>query len=99
HYQNLHSFPTRRSSDLFAKYLDAGTFDSVDTDVLKEMEEEDEPVKYFLDRNNDLVFVIGTRAEVETNTFYGYVAADTKEYDTRGDRKSTRLNSSHVKIS
>jgi len=74
---------------LDAKYNDAGTFAALTADVLEEMEEEDKDVEFFLNRAGQLVLVVGVRAEVKTNSFYGYVAEDTKQFDTRGKSNYT----------
>src|SRR5690606_39462317 len=87
----LHSFPTRRSSDRFALLLAAivGGGWIADTAWGAEL--------FHLDRTTIAVGVI----------VYGFVAAvlpvwlllAPRDYLSTLDRKSTRLNSSHVKIS
>src|SRR5690606_41928404 len=70
---DLHSFPTRRSSDLFAKC-------------------------------NMVLFTLTPPAGILLIIFSSISLSDVKIYKANGlgsflDRKSTRLNSSHVKIS
>jgi len=53
------------------------------------MEEEDENVTFFLNRAGELVLVVGTRAEVETSSFYGYIAEKTASFSTRSNTNYT----------
>src|SRR5690606_40854124 len=79
----LHSFPTRRSSDLFH-----------DGQVRRELGVEDCIEAQLLERSDHLVRHVGPRRQAK-------LLAERRP-DRRGhlqDRKSTRLNSSHVKIS
>src|SRR5690606_41054976 len=89
HHLDLHSFPTRRSSDLVtdgnadplpgASILIKGTTIGTTTDA---------DGRYTIDvPSGDAVLVF---------SFIGYVS---QEIPVGQDRKSTRLNSSHVKIS
>src|SRR5207302_11156830 len=71
HPRHLHSFPTRRSSDLYA-YFDTGF---------------DPALRAWLARPAGRLFFAGEHTSIR---WQGYM---------NGDRKSTRLNSSHVKIS
>lgn len=73
------------NTDFDAKYLDAGEFDNLDEEILNDMEEEDAAVEFFLSRTGELVFVLGSRAETATNSYYRLVVEDTKSYKTRGD--------------
>src|SRR5438067_9384241 len=73
HHRDLHSFPTRRSSDL----------------VVEQAEE-------------DLALELGARLEVEHGVFRRarpVRGRNPPRAAERRDRKSTRLNSSHVSIS
>src|SRR5690606_41510651 len=85
-YRNLHSFPTRRSSDLDAhqRQADAGA-----TDIHNRVDAA------------DLVKVHGVRfGVVDLGLGLGQALEDRDRHVLdRLDRKSTRLNSSHVKIS
>src|SRR5690606_41292996 len=93
-----HSFPTRRSSDLAFDALK----DALDAlDPQDDLAYEDEPGDTTLERR-----LIAHRQQV----FYGDDLSSTPlalgeleslalPYETYQDRKSTRLNSSHVKIS
>src|SRR5439155_26167932 len=82
--RHLHSFPTRRSSDLY-------------------------PLLMFVDRPTDSILVISrsdllananssgiSTALISTSDALSYASYSTQ---LQGDRKSTRLNSSHVAIS
>src|SRR5207249_12067227 len=77
-HRDLHSFPTRRSSDL----PDIGLFEV-----------------------NEAAEVVTSAADVNANVIFGAVIDEAMGEDVRvtviatGDRKSTRLNSSHVSIS
>src|SRR5690606_41558099 len=84
-HRDLHSFPTRRSSDLFntgdLAYRDSKGF------------------YYLVGRDRDQVISGGYKiasAEVEEQILKHESVAQAAVV---GDRKSTRLNSSHVKIS
>src|SRR5690606_41740276 len=79
----LHSFPTRRSSDLS---------NAADAEVLVQQGEEDDGREHRDDRDgHDETPVGGVLLEER-------LQAD-RQGEARVDRKSTRLNSSHVKIS
>src|SRR5690606_40945207 len=90
-----HSFPTRRSSDLYSEIIEA--------DILS-------PDEFYLAQNYPNPFNPATTISFEVGhpTFVtlkvydmlgNEVATLVDEYKPAGDRKSTRLNSSHVKIS
>src|SRR5690606_41913496 len=91
----LHSFPTRRSSDLLIHAVDGDgallwtshTFD-------------DQPAK--LRVQNGGITLANLDADPAAEVVIGAAALDHDGrlvWDEQGDRKSTRLNSSHVKIS
>src|SRR5690606_40309940 len=96
---DLHSFPTRRSSDLCVQLLGERlvvriTYANVATDhwgELAQLETGEELLPERLVRQVDVVQVNRMRIERADETLR-------QEFLTR-DRKSTRLNSSHVKIS
>src|SRR5690606_41729579 len=76
HHRDLHSFPTRRSSDLNAKSV------------------------FLVDKNGQLIASSGATDHIDTTSLASLTAGNIAA--TGGlarDRKSTRLNSSHVKIS
>src|SRR5205085_9841284 len=89
----LHSFPTRRSSDLQAKEISDGGVDVVldpvggdrFTDSLRSLREGGRAVV--------VGFTGGSIPEVKVNRLL------LNNIDVVGDRKSTRLNSSHSQIS
>src|SRR5690606_40870382 len=85
---DLHAFPTRRSSDLLG--LQLGAFE------LLGARPHLEGVDRGLAADNDLV-----DASFEVHRRGGGLAEveDLLAVESHGDRKSTRLNSSHVKIS
>ncbi len=73
------------NADFDAKYLDAGEFDNLDVDILNDMQEEEEAVEFFLSRTDELVFILGSRAETATNSYYRLVVEESKGYQNRGD--------------
>src|SRR5690606_40250729 len=81
-YRDLHSFPTRRSSDL--PYRHGG----------KENAE-----AFFLNGMTQAMHRLASQAchAFPVTIYYAFKQAETQS--KAGDRKSTRLNSSHVKIS
>src|SRR5207249_10616768 len=85
HILSLHSFPTRRSSDLFNQnFL---TFNSLNIFILKGDGAQ----------GMELTFAsLMARAFDEPDALYGLAARAVR---ISADRKSTRLNSSHVSIS
>src|SRR5690606_41718666 len=96
---NLQSFPTRRSSDLQKVNKNKTTWHfkadqildfawGADKDyVVSKREMDNGPTLYFLRKNDDNIKENWEKAEGITMQFFDL------------DRKSTRLNSSHVKIS
>src|SRR5699024_11582456 len=82
----LHSFPTRRSSDLDASSVITAVRGRTGPDV------------YFMDRFNTSQFASLGLLEPIDDLIEEYEGVSPKEYMS-GDRKSTRLNSSHVSIS
>src|SRR5690606_41799522 len=84
HHRHLHSFPTRRSSDLhFPVYNDIwlyGNRDCVSLEMPKDK-------KGWLGLN--IIYFDTSKAKPGSSV----------TFDNEADRKSTRLNSSHVKIS
>src|SRR5207302_6139643 len=87
----LHSFPTRRSSDLtmaFSAAPRAGAFYRLDPD-------------YRVTRMFDGVTISNGLDWTDDNRTMYYIDSPTQQVDAfeMVDRKSTRLNSSHVKIS
>src|SRR5690606_41619033 len=98
HHQDLHSFPTRRSSDLITNWSKMGkrqiTFNlSLTYDTPKEK------IEHVVHSIREL---LKNHSEIHQETIF--VTVD--QYEEYGldiflylDRKSTRLNSSHVKIS
>src|SRR5690606_40964604 len=83
----LPSFPTRRSSDL-SQHGDAMVTDSVVIDLAPQ--------------NGHVALAVGSHGDAATFAAvvrYPEVAGETLAQVTGQDRKSTRLNSSHVKIS
>src|SRR5690554_7046318 len=86
HRRPLHSFPTRRSSDLFVRELPAGTPFSIHGAVVYRR---GETFRFYQEIRNVGLGVVA--ATIVTDM----VLADSRT----GDRKSTRLNSSHVRIS
>src|SRR5690606_42133637 len=91
HSRLLHSFPTRRSSDLFPYSLRRVRSNS---NSAKEMLSEVDSNTAFGSFLNFLSRILGLFVVTDANlsaTLYSTVI--------RRDRKSTRLNSSHVKIS
>src|SRR5207249_8494302 len=78
HHRALHSFPTRRSSDLVAEGRDEGERTLAEHGAT--------PIRYL-----DALGVLGPRM-IGVHCVWLDEVAD-------GDRKSTRLNSSHVSIS
>src|SRR5690606_42061485 len=84
-HRSLHSFPTRRSSDL------PGEASAVVTDVMGPVTEIDAPADSFTPPTGKHILIMPCSSA-------GQGCVDEAEEEKR-DRKSTRLNSSHVKIS
>src|SRR5690606_41484297 len=96
HFLDLHSFPTRRSSDLSSDYITVGNILSAVQGKPVEEFKKAELVDY---QDN-----IKLQDFLKDNIIakYGSNRAFYRSFDWhigRLDRKSTRLNSSHVKIS
>src|SRR5690606_41685683 len=95
-HRDRHSFPTRRSSDLHQGGRSDWWLEWLPTPV--DTVPVPPPQKALLDR----LFSAGTLVELENSNaavIGGARTAHHKLLDKRLDRKSTRLNSSHVKIS
>src|SRR5690606_39389479 len=95
----LHSFPTRRSSDLFKvkESLANAQKNSSEVRTLKEVSENVQSlVKGKLSVEFDDEFKVGTQTDLPNQK--GNIWMKSPLVDGK-DRKSTRLNSSHVKIS
>src|SRR5690606_39370317 len=89
-HRDLHSFPTRRSSDLgYDPGVIHGTVHTADFNHLKNTQVGKQKLVEDFDQNFHLYAINWTENTIE---FY----IDGNKYQ---DRKSTRLNSSHVKIS
>src|SRR5690606_41561970 len=91
------SFPTRRSSDLLTlhgKFVTPTTMDYEVDDTVVSFEGLNDALQYQYYIKNDEIL-----DEPFTETFTNYI--DLKPFESLflKDRKSTRLNSSHVKIS
>src|SRR5699024_12295101 len=88
----LHSFPTRRSSDLFLKILSY----LIENRTIGEKQ----AIEYFEDKIHDQTILddLKKAAEITTDVVLFDIDAKRKS-DSMADRKSTRLNSSHVSIS
>src|SRR5690606_41488439 len=94
---DLHSFPTRRSSDL-VRMLRTNQNENIDEDVeYKTLNEQSHIIrdKYF-EYVESIIYPIASNSVSDQYKQY-LEAPDLEEF--RIDRKSTRLNSSHVKIS
>src|SRR5699024_12510694 len=85
HHTHLHSFPTRRSSDLFEIQY---TYEA-------------ENIQRNLNQNNALALDLGVNNLVTavSNQGRSFIIDGRKLKAVNQDRKSTRLNSSHVSIS
>src|SRR5690606_42110431 len=93
-YLNLHSFPTRRSSDLYISmdYQNQGGLFNED------------PASSYITNVDYSRYVLRTNLELNVDknmTAYLQMVGNIQDFlqPGVGDRKSTRLNSSHVKIS
>src|SRR5690606_41705712 len=87
YHRDLHSFPTRRSSDLLAVLHQLGSTAS----------DPKEALGFF----NVLLFIVDScNSKLHVNVARAGACFDAKvNFSHAIDRKSTRLNSSHVKIS
>src|SRR5690606_40347229 len=96
YHRDLHSFPTRRSSDLSTTPLDPRVLDAMLPTLREDFGNAASVHHAYGHRAEDLV-------EQARVTVAALIGAEPKEIIfTSGateDRKSTRLNSSHVKIS
>src|SRR5690606_39540184 len=108
--RDLHSFPTRRSSDLGAERPAPFTAAGADKLVVlagvvqhQDVVDHDlQPVGLGIDHDGDIVLVGAVQPEVldgDAREAAGGVADIDQQTLAVQDRKSTRLNSSHVKIS
>src|SRR5699024_11269840 len=90
----LHSFPTRRSSDLYLKY---------NTDVVLDFPHKDSLLEGGMtreDRGKKEIYYHNVIAKEEIDTLLApKTLVNVVRYRNEQDRKSTRLNSSHVSIS
>src|SRR5207249_9808627 len=93
---DLHAFPTRRSSDLFQQLtwrMAISLTPKSGKQVVGVVE-----MKGHTDVDNVAKVVVITNPEI-TGTYFPSLDPATKEKTEQLDRKSTRLNSSHVSIS
>src|SRR5207249_9735224 len=86
---HLHPFPTRRSSDLTAPFLERAAATSNAQDLGRLLQDALDHVSYSVGRESQAVLSVH-RLVPELNQ---------KDAAASLDRKSTRLNSSHVSIS
>src|SRR5690606_39328748 len=94
-----HSFPTRRSSDLNTYKEGYTLINSKQSDELSmhlRPEKRDE-VKHSAVSYHDMAF-LGEPIATVTNSRYAAAYIQQLRFSAKPDRKSTRLNSSHVKI-
>src|SRR5690606_41831953 len=89
-HRHLHSFPTRRSSDL-------KNYFTYDKKPLYLLDENSSKMDYFINTDNSVINLTDLYFSSE-NSSATVAEGDTVQIKFR-DRKSTRLNSSHVKIS
>src|SRR5690606_39383087 len=89
HYRHLHSFPTRRSSDLTAYTRDL--MSQLETDLGAKLDWV--AVNHHNTGHPHVHVIVRGKDELGVNLVIN------GDYLANGDRKSTRLNSSHVKIS
>src|SRR5690606_42104267 len=99
HHRHLHSFPTRRSSDLVIEITDAmkaacgangeaAVLSLADRWIISRLQHTEKEVRRHFEQY---------RFDMAAHTLYDFIW---NEYcDWYLDRKSTRLNSSHVKMS
>src|SRR5690606_41457861 len=94
-----HSFPTRRSSDLCRGSLipnllapDIASFEAAEGTVAHSVHEE------WLKTGEKPVHMLGRVERVQEGNQVFEIEIDREMLNNVGDRKSTRLNSSHVKI-
>lgn len=66
-----------------AKYLDGNEIGSLNQDALDGMMDEESTVEVFFAMNGEVVLVVGNRGVAATNSFYGWVTADTVTYNGR----------------
>src|SRR5690606_42076052 len=90
HHRDLHSFPTRRSSDLEVKSTCTGRSPGIPHDGLGAKLDQRYAVRYRRHRYRIRQRHLGRLREAQLRTLHQPDSID---------RKSTRLNSSHVKIS
>src|SRR5690606_42034226 len=87
----LHSFPTRRSSDLIVVRIRDDLVSSLLDDAIDRCKARPGQIA--------VTFGAGQRHGLDRGIKVACAVAGCDEADDFGDRKSTRLNSSHVKIS
>src|SRR5690606_39593837 len=94
---SLHSFPTRRSSDLgiFTRLMSAIHMEEIAEPYIRRR-----AIRH-LEKGRVVIFGAGTgHPYFSTDTAAALRAVEIEaDVIVKGDRKSTRLNSSHVKIS
>src|SRR5690554_7473433 len=91
HHRNLHSFPTRRSSDLLNQRL------MQDTKV--SLNEAERRAQYAKIEKKQLAIENARRQQKGEEQLKTLINEDEDDHIAALDRKSTRLNSSHVRIS
>src|SRR5690606_42154331 len=98
-YLDLHSFPTRRSSDLWLGGIsNTISFKGITVSALIDIKKGGD----IYDMGTSLMRQNGITDESAVGREEGVIGIGVKNIGTEGepiDRKSTRLNSSHVKIS
>src|SRR5690606_41932631 len=94
----LRSLPTRRSSDLLGRRLDGRTHDDIAAGMAGNGALDQQQAAFGVD-THDVEVLNGTGhiAQVASHALAGEDAARILRLADRADRKSTRLNSSHVK--
>src|SRR5699024_12247627 len=96
---SLHSFPTRRSSDLFEGLIDLISMKAhyYEDDLGTRSVAKDIPEDYKEKAEELHASLVEAVAELDEDLMMKYLEGE--EISEEEDRKSTRLNSSHVSIS
>src|SRR5690606_40904485 len=96
-HRHLHSFPTRRSSDLVVQLLAAAQAKiELDATVAVMKVQRNQRIAALLGLADQFLDLFGVQQQLAGTGGFG---ADVRRGGGQRDRKSTRLNSSHVKIS